>query len=592
MVISTYALRDSSKVNSLYNNTTTQIKDDDYDDDDDDNTSTTRVIYTDEAYPKKKKKKQRQQKSALYSSSDFYTPNDPQYHHYNNISTATRTNSTKLKRKMVKKKTNTSSTKKKMNTSTRKKKKVGATTSATVAASASPTVSAASAASTASGIVRVSSPGKNDVLCGRGGNVNNHEGNRYYRSIVQVEKENYTLNANKAEKTTICNNIIDRIHNLEPKGRFLMKQTGTNYWVEVDHGKAVAKTSQALREGAPALRAQTKSTTASDDVTITSRNTVKRGRKSTTGARKRAKLGSRTRSKNNYKIEKSEEKEPEEDVPSHHIIAPMSNGVRGKQIISRSDPNEAAGEEVVGSTSEDVANPSLSTSGGNLDVEDGETKEERENRIKKLREIYKPTSRPNSLLLTPVSPIKSPPTNGNENTPSQPAASAEISIDVEQNMIPILPTDPSAVVGKPSSSFFRAHSLATSEDMKGCSENFRTDGEFVNPFANETSDYQVNKAVDALNGAETNVTAGGIDKNGSVFTSPTTVSTAVIDSSLMSTEIANNRNSHSPSTEKGNSRISARDERSYSVAYKSEPSVYRTNSLIGTSNGPDMGSDG
>jgi len=113
---------------------------------------------------------------------------------------------------------------------------------------------------------RVEDPSEYDVLCGRGGAINNHKGNIHFRSLVSDKKEAYN-STNKANKTQISRDIIALIKS--SKGMFLEKEqvdsatsgkTESVWWVEVGHVKAMSKTSQALREGAPNLRAQTEGT--------------------------------------------------------------------------------------------------------------------------------------------------------------------------------------------------------------------------------------------------------------------------------------------------------------------------------------------
>jgi hypothetical protein len=105
-------------------------------------------------------------------------------------------------------------------------------------------------------------PHPNDILCGRGGSINNHPGNKIYRTWVHERKNSYNLAVNKSEKARISREIINLVQSLDPPGRFLTKDPdstsmvgSTTMWVEIDDVKAMAKTSQALREGAPAIRA-------------------------------------------------------------------------------------------------------------------------------------------------------------------------------------------------------------------------------------------------------------------------------------------------------------------------------------------------
>ena len=57
----------------------------------------------------------------------------------------------------------------------------------------------------------------------------------------------------KRDKTTVVQEVLDLVRGLKPPGRFLQKHNDN--WIEIDDTKAMAKISQALREGAPAMRA-------------------------------------------------------------------------------------------------------------------------------------------------------------------------------------------------------------------------------------------------------------------------------------------------------------------------------------------------
>jgi len=90
-----------------------------------------------------------------------------------------------------------------------------------------------------------------DVLCGRGGLTNHHEGNRRFRSIVADHQGEY-MTAKKHDKADIARRIVGIIR--EEGGRFLKSMegkasSGGGRWVEVGDQKAREKTSQALREG-------------------------------------------------------------------------------------------------------------------------------------------------------------------------------------------------------------------------------------------------------------------------------------------------------------------------------------------------------
>jgi hypothetical protein len=110
---------------------------------------------------------------------------------------------------------------------------------------------------------RIRTPHPHDVLSGRGGGINSHVGNKAFREWVLERKEAYNLAGSKAEKARVATEVIDLVTSQNPSGRFLQRDStsasGPSWWVEVDEARALAKTSQALREGAPQIRAAHKS---------------------------------------------------------------------------------------------------------------------------------------------------------------------------------------------------------------------------------------------------------------------------------------------------------------------------------------------
>lgn len=98
----------------------------------------------------------------------------------------------------------------------------------------------------------IKNPGPNDVLCGRGGGINGHSGNISFRDMVKLQKEKYKETTDKDVKTGISQRIIDHVKS--HGGRFLQKEGGL--WIEIQHHKAISKTSQALREGEPCSRSK------------------------------------------------------------------------------------------------------------------------------------------------------------------------------------------------------------------------------------------------------------------------------------------------------------------------------------------------
>eukprot|EP00980_Cylindrotheca_fusiformis_P020769 scaffold7755_cov104-Cylindrotheca_fusiformis.AAC.14 len=105
---------------------------------------------------------------------------------------------------------------------------------------------------------RVDDPNVNDVLCGRGGSINSHAGNEHFRQLVEKRKRVYLTARFKREKRLIASSIVTEIRELDPPGRFLARKGGKDhgYWYDIGDEKARDKTSQALRENAPSIRAE------------------------------------------------------------------------------------------------------------------------------------------------------------------------------------------------------------------------------------------------------------------------------------------------------------------------------------------------
>ena len=69
-------------------------------------------------------------------------------------------------------------------------------------------------------LTNIAVPGLNDVLCGRGGAANNHEGNVRFRKMVAEQKRRY-LAAGKKEKPQVARDIVKMWRAQDPPGRFL-----------------------------------------------------------------------------------------------------------------------------------------------------------------------------------------------------------------------------------------------------------------------------------------------------------------------------------------------------------------------------------
>eukprot|EP00547_Thalassionema_nitzschioides_P004918 CAMPEP_0194201976 /NCGR_PEP_ID=MMETSP0156-20130528/2120_1 /TAXON_ID=33649 /ORGANISM="Thalassionema nitzschioides, Strain L26-B" /LENGTH=596 /DNA_ID=CAMNT_0038927329 /DNA_START=181 /DNA_END=1971 /DNA_ORIENTATION=- len=102
----------------------------------------------------------------------------------------------------------------------------------------------------------IEEPHDNDVLCGRGGYINSHPGNELFRKLVERRKRVYLAARFKREKRLVANSIVSEIRALD--GHFLAKDSKTGKWYDIGDEKARDKTSQALRENAPSIRAEIK----------------------------------------------------------------------------------------------------------------------------------------------------------------------------------------------------------------------------------------------------------------------------------------------------------------------------------------------
>lgn len=98
-------------------------------------------------------------------------------------------------------------------------------------------------------------PNTNDVLCGRGGRINAHDGNVIFRRIVNMYKNDYlSKTATKVHKARIAAYIVARVRSSNPGGRFLKLDDKTGFWTELGDEKARKKAGQALREDASKFR--------------------------------------------------------------------------------------------------------------------------------------------------------------------------------------------------------------------------------------------------------------------------------------------------------------------------------------------------
>lgn len=116
------------------------------------------------------------------------------------------------------------------------------------------------------GIGPIVDPNENDVLCGRGGRINQHTGNIRFRDVIASKKKDYLApSTKKLEKAHIAAAIVNGIREMEPPGRFLKEDRDTGLWFDIGDAKAIKKTGQALREDAPDIRHEIEGDSSGDE---------------------------------------------------------------------------------------------------------------------------------------------------------------------------------------------------------------------------------------------------------------------------------------------------------------------------------------
>jgi hypothetical protein len=107
-------------------------------------------------------------------------------------------------------------------------------------------------------------PHEHDVLSGRGNFVNYHPGNEHFRGLVRKYKVDY-VKCPKPQKGKFSRVIYDEVRARDPPGRFLKQDPATKLWHDIGEKKALDKTRQALREGAPEIMKELSGESGDDD---------------------------------------------------------------------------------------------------------------------------------------------------------------------------------------------------------------------------------------------------------------------------------------------------------------------------------------
>ena len=85
-----------------------------------------------------------------------------------------------------------------------------------------------------------------DILGGRGGEVNNRAANQLLRQWVEESKPFYQGIMNKKDKTALSNGLVDRV--IENNGRFVKKADDGHHYSLLTRSQARLKVAQMLRE--------------------------------------------------------------------------------------------------------------------------------------------------------------------------------------------------------------------------------------------------------------------------------------------------------------------------------------------------------
>jgi len=100
-------------------------------------------------------------------------------------------------------------------------------------------------------------PGPYDVICARGKQAYNHEGNRYFRQIIHQTTEKYAQVESKLQRSMIVTDVVDAIR---AKGNGFLRKHSKGEWVECTEVMCREKVGQHFRN---ALGSRYKSSTKS-----------------------------------------------------------------------------------------------------------------------------------------------------------------------------------------------------------------------------------------------------------------------------------------------------------------------------------------
>uniref|UniRef100_A0A7S1YNN8 DUF6824 domain-containing protein n=1 Tax=Grammatophora oceanica TaxID=210454 RepID=A0A7S1YNN8_9STRA len=87
--------------------------------------------------------------------------------------------------------------------------------------------------------------GEMDVVCGRGKLCHSHPGNRYFRSLIEANLEEFKKASSKVEKSIVVSQIVNAVRE---KGDFYRQDSTTKNWYQVSDRVAREKTGAHLRD--------------------------------------------------------------------------------------------------------------------------------------------------------------------------------------------------------------------------------------------------------------------------------------------------------------------------------------------------------
>jgi len=91
------------------------------------------------------------------------------------------------------------------------------------------------------------SPQKNDVLLGRGTPNYIFNGNIHFRNIIKENVDSFSSAKSNIEKKMISKDVLQRLKNQCPPGRFIRYDSKDNVWIEATNEESELKIAQAFR---------------------------------------------------------------------------------------------------------------------------------------------------------------------------------------------------------------------------------------------------------------------------------------------------------------------------------------------------------